>query len=142
LIDFTITKTTSAPIEKVFDLITDHARYKEMTPLRVSTLEREGTPAPNGVGARRKLGVIGPPQVEEVTEFVRPTRFQYKLLSGLPVKDHTGTVVLTDTGGGTRVDYTVHSTPTIPGGGLVLGPVLKFGIGGLIDGVIKAAERG
>ncbi|MEA2167465.1 MAG: hypothetical protein QOF76_765 [Solirubrobacteraceae bacterium] len=141
MIDFTITKTTTASIDSVFDRLTDHRAYKDMTPLRKSTLDREGTPAPNGVGAVRRLGMVGPPQTEEVTVYERPNKFAYKLLTGLPVKDHVGTVELAETGGHTTITYHVRSTPTIPGGGLVLGPVLKKAIGDLLKGVIKAAER-
>lgn len=140
MIDFHVTRTSKAPAEAVFDALTDHASYKDMTPLRTSVLERPGDTDPNGVGARRRIGVVGPTQVEEVTVFVRPNRFAYRLVSGLPVRDHVGTVELTTVPEGTRIDYHVRSTPTIPGLGLVLGPVLKQGIAGLVDGVIKTAE--
>ena len=43
----------AAPPETVFDVLTDHRRYPEITPLRKAALEREGEPAPNGVGAIR-----------------------------------------------------------------------------------------
>lgn len=141
VIDFRVTRTSTASPEAVFDALTDHASYKDMTPLRTSVLERPGTTETNGVGARRRLGVVGPTQVEEVTVFERPTRFAYTLVSGLPVRDHVGTVELTAVPGGTRIDYHVQSTPTIPGLGLILGPVLKQGIAGLVAGVATAAER-
>ncbi len=44
----------------------------KLTPLRSSTLEREGTPAPNGVGAIRVLALAGPPIREEVTAYEPP----------------------------------------------------------------------
>jgi uncharacterized protein YndB with AHSA1/START domain len=140
VIDFHVTRTSTASPEALFDTLTDHASYKDMTPLRMSVLERPGDTDPNGVGARRRIGVVGPTQVEEVTVFERPTRFAYRLVSGLPVRDHVGTVELTAVPGGTRIDYHVRSTPTVPGLGLVLGPVLKQGITGLLGGVVKAAE--
>jgi uncharacterized protein YndB with AHSA1/START domain len=142
MIEFTITKTTAASIENVFDTLTDHRSYAKMSPLRKSTLDREGTPAPNGVGAIRRLSLIGPSQVEEVTEYVRPTRFGYKLLSGLPVRDHVATVDLAKAaGGGTQIVYRVRSTPTLPLAGVVLGHMLKKGIGDLLNNAIKVAER-
>ena len=141
VIDFRLTRTSTASAEALFDTLTDHASYKDMTPLRTSVVERPGDTDPNGVGARRRIGVVGPTQVEEVTVFVRPTRFAYKLVSGLPVRDHVGTVELTTLSQGTQVDYHVQTTPLFPGLGLVLAPVLKVAIGGLLDGVIKAAEK-
>jgi hypothetical protein len=143
MIEFTLNRTTSAPIEAVFDRLTDHANYKHMSPLRISVLEQPGESEPNGVGAIRRMGLIGPTQTEQVTVFERPTRFEYELRSGLPVRDHTGTVELVDTGAGTHITYSVRSTPSlpIPGLGFVLGVVLKQGISGLLDGIVRAAEQ-
>lgn len=143
MIDFTLTRSTTAGIDAVFDLLTDHTGYKDISVMRISELEKPGSPDPNGVGAIRRVGVIGPTQTEEVTEFVRPTRFAYALRSGLPVRDHTGTVDLVATPIGTHITYRVQSTPdpAIPGLGLVLGLILKQGISGLLDGIVRAAER-
>ena len=58
---FTLTREIGAPPETVFEVLTDHRRYSELTPLRKSELEREGETDPNGVGAIRKLTVAGPP---------------------------------------------------------------------------------
>jgi Polyketide cyclase / dehydrase and lipid transport len=143
VIEFTIVRTTSAPIEAVFDRLTDHANYKNMSPLRSSELLRPGSPEPNGVGAVRRMGLIGPMQTEEIILFERPTRFGYQLRSGLPVRDHVGTVELAQTEAGTDITYSVRSTPSlpIPGLGFVLQVILKQGISGLLDGVVRAAEQ-
>lgn len=143
MIEFTIVRTTSAPIEAVFDRLTDHANYKNMSPLRSSELLRPGSPEPNGVGAVRRMGLIGPMQTEEIILFERPTRFGYQLRSGLPVRDHVGTVELAQTEAGTDITYSVRSTPSlpIPGLGFVLQVILKQGISGLLDGVVRAAEQ-
>ena len=39
---FTITAEIAAPPETVFDVLSDHRNYARITPLRSSTLEREG----------------------------------------------------------------------------------------------------
>ena len=96
---FTYQRQVAAPPETVFEVLTDHRRYTEITPLRKAELEREGEPAPNGVGAIRRLSAVGPPMREEVLAYEPSTRFSYKLLSGLPVRDHVGTVELTPSGG-------------------------------------------
>ena len=138
---FTYEREVAAPPEIVFDVLTDHRRYTEITPLRKAELEREGEPAPNGVGAIRRLTAVGPPMREEVLAYEPGRRFSYKLLSGLPVRDHVGTVELTLSGAGTRVVYAVRTTPTLPlgGGAFLLG--MKFAIGQLLGGVAKKAER-
>jgi len=99
------------PVATFVDVLTDHRSYSRMTPLRSSTLEREGTTDPNGVGAVRVLKLAGPPIREEVTSFERPTLFAYRALSGVPAKHHAGTVELTTGGGDTKLTWTVDSTP-------------------------------
>jgi uncharacterized protein YndB with AHSA1/START domain len=138
---FTYVRQVAAPPEIVFDVLTDHRRYTEITPLRRAELEREGEPEPNGVGAIRVLGVAGPPMREEVLAYERPRRFSYTLLSGLPVRDHVGTVELEPKDGGTEVTYAVKTTPTIPLAGPVFMAGLKKAIRDLIGGVAKESER-
>jgi uncharacterized protein YndB with AHSA1/START domain len=138
---FTYERQVAASPETVFDVLTDHRRYAEITPLRKAELEREGEPAPDGVGAIRRLSAVGPPLREEVLAYEPGRRFSYKLLSGLPVRDHVGTVELTPSGDGTRVVYAVRTTPTVPlVGGAVLAGV-KVGIKQLLGGVAKESER-
>ncbi len=142
MIEFTLKQTSTAPIETVFDAITDHRGIANtVSTVRRSTLDREGTPAPNGVGAVRRLTAVGPPIIEEIIDYERPNRYAYKLLSGAPVRDHVGTVELREAGTGTEVTWHLRSTPTIPGLGLLLGPVLKKVIGDLLKGGIAAAEK-
>jgi len=137
---FRFERQVAAPPEVVFDVLTDHRRYPEMTALRKAELEREGEPAPNGLGAIRVLTVAGPPMREEVIAFERPHRFSYKVLSGLPVRDHVGTVELTPADGGTHVTYAVRTTPTVPVGGFAVVAAVKQGIKSLLNGVAKESE--
>jgi uncharacterized protein YndB with AHSA1/START domain len=138
---FRYVRQVAAPPEVVFDVLTDHRRYTEITPLRKAELEREGEPAPNGVGAIRVLTVAGPPMREEVLAYERPRRFSYKILSGLPVRDHVGTVELQAKDGGTEIVYAIKTTPTIPLAGGAVVAVLKQAIKGLLAGVAKESER-
>jgi|SRR4249920_399273 len=138
---FTFTREVAAPAETVFEVLTDHARYAELTPLRRSELERQGDPAPNGVGAIRKLTAVGPPLREEVIAYEAPSRFSYTLLSGIPVRDHVGTVELTSDGGGTKMVYAVRTQPTVPLIGPVVVAVTKQAVKQLVDGIVKESER-
>jgi hypothetical protein len=138
---FRYVRQVAAPPEVVFDVLTDHRRYTEITPLRKAELEREGEPTPNGLGAIRVLSALpGPPMREEVIAYERPTRFSYKILSGLPVRDHVGTVELRAAGNDTELVYAVKTTPTIPLSGPVFMAILKKAIRDLISGVAKESE--
>jgi uncharacterized protein YndB with AHSA1/START domain len=139
--EFTLTRTSTASIEDVFDALTNHRGIADYVwAVRRSTLDREGTPAPNGVGAVRRLEALGPAIVEEIIEYQRPTGYAYKLVSGAPVRDHVGTVELREAGTGTEVSWHLQSTPAVPGLGLVLSPLLKKVIGELLNGAVDAAE--
>lgn len=138
---FKYVRQVAAPPEIVFDVLTDHRRYTEITSLRRAELEREGEPTPNGLGAIRVLTVAGPPMREEVIAYEPPFRFAYKILSGLPVRDHVGTVELQPADGGTEVVYAVKTTPTLPLGGSAFMLVLKKAIRDLLGGVAKESER-
>lgn len=139
---FTFEREVAAPAETIFAVLTDHRGYASITPLRRSALEREGDPAPDGVGAIRVLSSIGPPLREEVIAFEPPARFAYKLLSGAPLRDHVGTVELTPAAEGrTRLVYAVHTTPTVPLVGPLAVAVVKRAVKSLLDGIVDESER-
>lgn len=138
---FTIVRHVAAPPETVFEVLTDHRGYAAITPLRRSELEREGDPSPNGVGAIRVLGAIGPPTREEVLAYEPPRRFSYTILSGVPVRDHLGTVELSPEGGGTRMVYAVRVFPTVPLVGFAVVAVTRQAVRALIKGVVAESER-
>jgi len=125
----------------VFDVLTDHRRYAEITRLRKSTLEREGDPTPDGVGAIRVLIAVGPPIREEVVVYERPARFSYKVLSGLPVRDHLGTVSLEPSDTGTRVTYALKAIPTVPFARNLVMLGIKRAVTELLNGVVSESER-
>jgi uncharacterized protein YndB with AHSA1/START domain len=138
---FQFDRTIAAPPQVVFDVLTDHRGYSSITPLRAVELEREGEPAPNGVGAVRVLRLAGPPMREEVVEYEAPRRFAYRMLSGAPVRDHVGTVELSEAPGGTRMVYRVETTPTVPVGGAAVVAVTKRAVGQLVKGIVRESER-
>ncbi len=138
---FTLFREVKAAPEVVFDVLTDHRRYAEITRLRKTELEREGEPAPNGVGAIRVLSAVGPPIREEVVVYERPSRFSYKVLSGLPLRDHLGTVSLEPSDGGTRVTYALKAIPTVPFAGKVVMLGLERAVTELLNGVVSESER-
>jgi uncharacterized protein YndB with AHSA1/START domain len=138
---FVLERKVDAPAEVVFDVASDHAGYARFSRLRSSSLEREGDPAPNGVGAIRALRMIGPPVREEITEFEAPRRFAYRMLSGVPVRSHTGTVEVIPEGERSHLRVAIDSVPLsfIPGGAwvAVMRPVFKQ----VLVGIARESER-
>lgn len=141
MIELTITRISTAPIETMFDAMTDHWELSGTTWLvRRSTIDREGTPAPNGIGTIRRLKSIGTTFVEEIVAYERPTRWAYTLLAGAPIRDHLATIGLREVNGGTEVRWHVQAAMTIPGLDHVMLPVFTKFVDELLRGAIAAAE--
>lgn len=138
---FTFERRIAASPQTVFAVLTEHANYAAVTPLRKSALEREGDPPPNGIGAIRVLSAVGPPLREEVIAYEPPSRFAYKLLSGAPVRNHVGTVELHADDAGTRMVYAVRTEPTLPLVGGVVVAVARQAVGALVKGIVTESER-
>jgi hypothetical protein len=137
---FTLTASIAAPVEVVFDVVTDHRGQADMTALRSSILEREGDHSPNGVGAIRNLTLLGLPIREQVTVFERPHQFAYKMLSGVPVRSHVGTVELTQQNAATILTWQIDSIPKLPTPAAVWSGLVRPAINMLLKGVKKESR--
>ena len=108
--------TVAAPIETVWDKLSDHVGMSQWGPGISVTMDKLGTDDPNGVGAVRRIASPGPSPdiVEEVVTFEAPNLFGYKALSGTPFPGYSGEVRLTPAGSGTHINYTVSTTASFP----------------------------
>jgi uncharacterized protein YndB with AHSA1/START domain len=108
--------TVAAPIESVWDKLSNHVGMSQWGPGITVTMDRVGSPDPDGVGAIRRIATPGPGPdiVEEVVTFEAPTLFGYKALSGTPFPGYTGEVRLTPAGSGTHINYAVSTTAGFP----------------------------
>ena len=118
--------TAAAPIEVVWDTLTDHVGMKSWGPGVTVTMDRLGTDHENGVGAVRRIATPGPGPdiVEEVITFEAPKVMGYKALSGTPFPGYQGEVRLTPAGAGTLIEWTISSTASFP---LVKAPLAGIG---------------
>lgn len=90
----------------MWQLVARAEQWRTWTAFRSTSLEREGEPAPDGVGAIRRFGFASVGSREEVVAFEPPTHLGYVLLSGLPVQGYRSDVTLTPTaGGGTTIAW-------------------------------------
>jgi hypothetical protein len=141
----TIDVRTRSPAgrDAVWRVLADGARWSEWGPWRESTLEREGEPPPDGVGAVRRLlaerRFLGRPVLnrEEVTVFDVPAEFGYTMLSGLPLRDYQARVRLSDDGEGTAIHWHVEFDPKLPG----TGALFRRGLEDVIADVAERAAR-
>ncbi len=107
----------NAPIEKVFECVSDHEGYSRFTGVAKSRLLRPGDKDRNGLGAVRE--VVGFPVrfLEEITVFEPPTRMEYRVMEchlsllgntvlvRLHLDHHLGRMNLVPQRGGTEVEW-------------------------------------
>lgn len=139
---FEIRRTAAAQPETVFDVFTDHRHYADLVKaMHSSVLEREGDPAPNGVGAVRRLRLPGATVREQVTEYHRPGQYAYRMLSGAPLRHYTATVTFSPVGEQqTEVVYTVDVEPKVRLLRPVVDRVVKKSLVGFTDAAIARAQ--
>jgi hypothetical protein len=108
-----------AAAEQVFAAITDHVAFGKWVRAEIR-IEREGVPAPNGLGAIRAVGARGLTVREEVVGWETSRAMDYRVVSGAPFRNHRGEIRLVPEGSGTRVDYRIRfEWPWFLGGGVV-----------------------
>jgi uncharacterized protein YndB with AHSA1/START domain len=104
-----------APIEKVFDLLSDHANYKDFPGVKDSELVKKGKPHKNGVGAVREIDAGTAWFREEITAYERPVRLDYLITKSRPPMEHKGgSVRLQSTSEGTEVTWSSTLRIRIP----------------------------
>lgn len=139
--DFTVHAV--APPEVVFAVLADATRWHEWAGFSVATSEweREGDPAPGGVGAIRRLGRAPMYGREQITEYDAPVHMAYTILSGIPVHGYHADVDLLADATGTTIRWSGAFEPKVPGTGALLGVVLRRVVLGYGRAAAAEAER-
>ena len=139
---FEIHRDIDAPVDRVWEVISDHEGMPRWTALERATLVRPGEGDRNGLGAVRRLVGPGPAIVEEVVAWDPPSAFEYRLDRGLPVRDYRASVRLSEHGGKTRVTWSASFRPKLPGTGWLLSAAMKKAFAGALKGLARFVERG
>jgi uncharacterized protein YndB with AHSA1/START domain len=130
-----VTRTIQAPIERVFDQLTDLANYTAFPGVRRTRFVKEGLQEKNGVGAIREVdaGVFW--LQEEIVGFERPFRMDYRIRQSRPrIRHESGRMQLRQIADGTEVTWT--STFTVP---LPLVGRIAEGVGGKLSELMFTA---
>jgi uncharacterized protein YndB with AHSA1/START domain len=117
-----------APPQVVWDLYTDHCGWQDWAGIREVVLRQQGDPPPNGVGASRVMRARGIAVEEEVIGFEPPRRLVYRLVGGVPIRNHRGEVLFSPSETGTHVEWIVRFDPLIPFTGALIARVLRRAI--------------
>jgi uncharacterized protein YndB with AHSA1/START domain len=116
----------AAPIEHVFERITDHEGMREWPGVAYCQLVVEGEPR-NGMGAVRRIRAGGLTLEEQVVRFEPPRGYSYTIVKGLPV-EHLGEVELTKAPGGVDVRWRVRMSSRVPLLAEAVGAALQVGL--------------
>jgi uncharacterized protein YndB with AHSA1/START domain len=130
-----VNSRSAAPPERVWALLADARSWPRWAPFDEAAVE-EG----EGLGELRRFQTGRRTTRERVIGFDPPRRFQYELVSGIPIRDYRAEVTLTPDGDGTAIRWHSHFRAKIPGtGGLVRRRLERF-IERTAQGLAREAE--
>lgn len=131
-------RRVEVPVDQVWAGLSEHTAMTGWAPGLVVSLDREGDTERNGVGAVRRIKAPGPAPaiVERVTGFEPGRRLAYEAISGVPFKNYSGEVVLTDLGGtATSIVWTLSADQRLPV------PLEKAPMAAAVQGLITLLVR-
>ena len=139
---YEVTARSAAPPKRVFALLADATSWPRWAGpvIAHASWEREGDPAPGGVGAIRKVGRWPLFGHEQIVAYEPSSHHAYTMLKGNPVRNYRADVYLVPDGTGTRITWGATFDPLIPGTGGVLNAFYKWLIGSLAKRVAAYAE--
>jgi hypothetical protein len=111
-------------------------------PLDTVTLQREGWPAPNGVGAERAMRGPSLNVREQVIGWDPQRSLDYRLMEGAPISCHQGRVELTPVAGGTELTWSIRYRAKIPGTSGIVRQAMDKMLGDALPRLKKLAESG
>lgn len=136
----TATATVQRPVDHVWEVLADHEGMASWAPGLQVTLDHQGSPDRNGLGAVRRISAPGPMPaiVEEIVAFVPNSTLGYRATAGVPFKNYGGEVVLSPVSGGTRIDYSISLEERLP----VVEKVAAAVVGRvLLTALVRASKR-
>lgn len=137
---FASTTRIEAPIDVVWSVMTDHVRWARWGTSKKVTMAREGTPAPNGLGAIRRFHA-GPMKVlEEVTHWDAPVHMRYRLNTHQLTKAYDSDMRLRADGDTTVLEWSSTFEPRLPGTSGLVRRIFEGAVRGFAAGIKGEAE--
>ena len=122
-----VERIIAKPIQKVFDILSEHAEYKRFSGIDESSLITEGLTHKNGVGAVREVVANGNTLHEEIVKYQAPIQiapdtqktaiigYQIIYSTPLPYKHQMGEIQLREIGANsTQAKWVSRGTITTP----------------------------
>ena len=104
-----------APVEKVWEAISDHEGYKRFRGIDLAKVIKGGEKERNGVGAVREVHGMGVKFVEDIVTYEPPRLLEYKVVRcNRPIEHDIGRVELIPRGEGTEIHWVSRFRMKIP----------------------------
>jgi len=131
-----------APIEQVFDAISDHERFLVGADGTKTKVLHGGGSEQNGLGCIREVKVGRRAwYVEEITAWARPFYFEYTIRkASMPIRHEGSRLSFTVADGGTDVEWTSRFSIPIPILGGILGAMAARLYSKAFTGLLMAAK--
>lgn len=133
-----VRRDLAAPIDAVFAVLADHEGMSAWPGLGQVSLIRAGTPR-DGLGAVRRVKVMGLVLDEAIVAWEPPTRLDYRIVAGLPA-EHLGSVRLEARGEACRLSWSIHLESWVPLLSLAILGQLRSGFAAALDHVEQRAR--
>ncbi len=122
-----IRQTFNAPVETIFNLLTDHESFGKVIATDIKRVIDSQDENKNGVGSVRRIRSFPVPAFEETVITFKPNQLmEYIVSKGSPIKNHKGRMEFSEAKGKTNLYYTIEYEPRFAF--KLLGPVLKRAI--------------
>ena len=115
MVTVVVKRVIRGPLDKVFDVLTDHEGYTRFRGVTSARLAEVGAGERNGTGALRVIKAGAFHFEEEIVGFERPTLMEYRIRKSTPPLEHTeGRMTFRATDGGTEVVWLTTFRVTTP----------------------------
>ena len=139
-----VQRLVKAPIDQVFEAISDHANYAAFPAIDGSELLQEGRQERNGLGAFRSVKMNGFQVWERITAFERPVHMQYKIEKAKPLgmNHYKGIIDFVDLGDETtQVTWVSEGEMTTPLVGKLLDKIMQKQGTSVFHSMLKSIEK-
>jgi hypothetical protein len=135
-----VTAESRATPSQVWTLLADGPSWTRWAGFDKVGYDREGDPAPHGLGAVRRIRIGRLTSTENVLAFEEDRRLSYDYVGTLPFKTYRADVTLTAVEGGTLIDWRSQFTTKYPFTGALLRLVMTRVLADISKRLAAAAE--
>jgi uncharacterized protein YndB with AHSA1/START domain len=130
-----------APIEKVWRLFSNHEGYTFIRRVSEAKLLKPGRTEENGLGAVRRIRILGVTFIEDIVAFDPPSLLEYHVREcTLPIRHEIGRMQFTPTDRGTDVHWVSRFEMQVPVVGGLLARISHRIFGRVFQGALSEAK--